>query len=78
MLLLSPRILPVLPSHLSLHTCWWCWWWQVTTLLSKVKELEATPGPSPAELEALRAGVVAQGEAVKAAKAVSGEHTSAG
>lgn len=42
----------------------------MTTLLSKAKELAAAPTVSPEQLEAAKAAVAKQGEAVKEAKAV--------
>jgi hypothetical protein len=43
---------------------------QVTTLLSKMKEYAGAPSVSAAQLESLKAEVVAAGESVKTAKAV--------
>ena len=44
--------------------------WQVTTLLNSVDEVLAQPQHSEADLTALREALTAQGEAVKAIKAV--------
>lgn len=43
---------------------------QVTTLLSKAKELSGAPTVSAEQLEAAKAAVAKQGDAVKEAKAV--------